>query len=89
LDEGELAALSVRDEGPGIAAQDLPRVFERFYKGEASRTAPGTGLGLAIVKHIVRAHGGTATAANASDGGAVFTVRLPRVFVGTRPAQQR
>ena len=88
-DEGELAALSVRDEGPGIAEQDLPRVFERFYKGEASRTAPGTGLGLAIVKHIVRAHGGTATAGNAPGGGAVFTVRLPKVFVGSRPAQQR
>ncbi|MBA4181452.1 MAG: hypothetical protein C0506_12750 [Anaerolinea sp.] len=89
VDEGELAALSVRDEGPGIAEQDLPRVFERFYKGEASRSTSGTGLGLAIVKHIVRAHGGTVTAANAPEGGAVFTVRLPRAFVGAKPAQQR
>lgn len=89
VDEGALAALSVRDEGNGIPEQDLPRVFERFYKGEASRSNPGTGLGLAIVKHIVRAHGGTATAANAPEGGAIFTVRLPKAFVGARPAQQR
>lgn len=89
VNEGDVVALSVRDEGPGIAEPDLPRVFERFYKGEASRSNSGTGLGLAIVKHIVRAHGGTATAANAPGGGAVFTVRLPRDFVGARPAQLR
>lgn len=88
-DEGELVALSVRDEGPGISESDLPRVFERFYKGEASRSNSGTGLGLAIVKHIVRSHGGTVGAANAEDGGAVFTVRLPKRFVGARPPLSR
>jgi len=79
-DEGDLVALAVRDEGPGIASQDLPRVFERFYKAEASRSSGGVGLGLAIVKHTVRAHGGTATAENAPGGGAIFTVRLPKKF---------
>jgi len=81
-DEGELAALSVRDEGPGIPPADLPRVFERFYKGDASRAGSGVGLGLAIVKHLVRAHGGTAEAKSSPGGGAQFTVRLPRKFVG-------
>ncbi|MCC7366087.1 MAG: PAS domain-containing protein [Dehalococcoidia bacterium] len=85
--EGELAAIAVTDQGPGINAQDLPRVFERFYKGEASRATSGTGLGLAIVKHIVRAHGGTAEVVSAEGEGATFTVRLPRHFVGLRPAE--
>ena len=88
-DEGQLVALSVRDEGPGIPESDVPRVFERFYKGEASRSNPGTGLGLAIVKHIVRSHGGTVSAANAAEGGAVFIVRLPKTFVGSRPPLSR
>jgi two-component system phosphate regulon sensor histidine kinase PhoR len=83
-DEGELAALEVRDEGQGIAVADLPRVFERFYKGDASRATAGAGLGLAIVKHIVRAHGGTVSAASPHGGGATFTVRLPKAFVAQR-----
>ncbi len=83
-DEGQLVAIWVRDEGPGIPEQDLPRVFERFYKGEASRATSGVGLGLAIVKHLVRAHGGTATVESRPGEGACFTVRLPRVFVGRR-----
>ena len=77
-------ALCVQDEGPGIPDQDLARVFERFYKGEASRSAAGVGLGLAIVKHLVRAHGGTATVESPPGEGALFTVRLPKVFVGKR-----
>ena len=81
-DEGALVALAVHDEGPGIAEQDLGRVFERFYKGEASRSSAGVGLGLAIVKHLVRAHGGTATVESRPGEGATFTVRLPRKFVG-------
>lgn len=83
-DEGELAALSVGDDGPGIAAQDLPRVFERFYKGDPSRSGAGVGLGLAIVKHLVRAHSGTAEVASPPGEGATFTVRLPHAFVGSR-----
>jgi signal transduction histidine kinase len=85
-DEGELAALSIRDEGPGIPPGDLPRVFERFYKGDASRAEAGVGLGLAIVKHLVRAHGGTAEVASRPGAGAEFTVRFPAKFVGSRRA---
>lgn len=85
-DEGDLAVLTVRDEGPGIAAGDLPRVFERFYKGDVSRAEPGVGLGLAIVKHLVRAHGGTADVVSRPGSGAEFTVRLPKQFVGAKRA---
>lgn len=85
-DEGELVALWVQDEGPGIPEQDLPRVFERFYKGEASRATAGVGLGLAIVKHLTRAHGGTATVESEPGHGAKFTIRLPKRFVGRRAA---
>ena len=83
-DEGELVALSVRDHGPGIPRQELPRVFERFYKGDASRSAAGVGLGLAIVKHIVRIHSGTVEAQSVPGEGATFTLRLPKQFVGAR-----
>ncbi|MGE0601156.1 MAG: ATP-binding protein [Dehalococcoidia bacterium] len=85
-DEGQLVAISVTDEGPGIAEQDIPRVFERFYKGEASRSDAGVGLGLAIVKHLVRAHGGTASVESPPGNGASFTVRLPKTFVGRAAA---
>ena len=82
--EGPLVAISVQDQGPGIAEQDIPRVFERFYKGDLSRADSGVGLGLAIVKHLARAHGGTATVESSPGAGARFTVRLPRKFVGRR-----
>jgi two-component system, OmpR family, sensor histidine kinase MprB len=67
----------VRDHGPGIDEADLPLVFERFYRAPTARGKPGSGLGLAIVRHVADAHGGSATAANAPDGGAVLTLRLP------------
>ncbi len=66
--------LTVRDHGPGFQEHDLPHVFDRFYRAEHARRLPGSGLGLAIVKQAAEAHGGSATAANASDGGAVLTV---------------
>jgi two-component system phosphate regulon sensor histidine kinase PhoR len=70
--------ITVTDSGPGIPAEDLARVFERFYRVDKSRSRPGgTGLGLAIVRHLVDLHGGTATAANRPEGGAEFTVKLP------------
>jgi two-component system sensor histidine kinase MprB len=69
--------LTVRDRGPGIEAQDLPHVFDRFYRSAEARTMPGSGLGLAIVRRTADRHGGTAAAANASDGGAVLTLSLP------------
>jgi heavy metal sensor kinase len=71
--------LSVADEGPGIAAQDLPHVFERFYRADKARSqgAGHAGLGLAIVQAIVTAHGGRIDVASAPGSGARFTVRLP------------
>ena len=84
-DEDALVAVEVCDDGPGIAAQDLDRVFERFYKAEHSRADSGAGLGLAIVKHLVQAHGGTVAARNEDGRGAAMTVRLPKRFVGREP----
>jgi two-component system phosphate regulon sensor histidine kinase PhoR len=70
--------LSVADNGPGIPADDLGRVFERFYRVDKARARPGgTGLGLAIVKHLVQVLEGEVTAINKEGGGAVFTVVLP------------
>jgi two-component system phosphate regulon sensor histidine kinase PhoR len=72
--------LTVADRGPGIPERDLPRIFERFYRVDRSRTRDpgGTGLGLSIVRHLVELHGGRVTAANRPGGGAVFTVWLRR-----------
>jgi two-component system, OmpR family, phosphate regulon sensor histidine kinase PhoR len=76
--QGANCVLAVADAGPGIPADDLRRVFERFYRVDQSRARPGgTGLGLAIVKHLVELHGGSVKAANRPEGGAVFTVTLP------------
>lgn len=74
--EGTTAVLSVEDEGPGIRPQDLPRIFDRFWRAPGA-PAGGTGLGLSIASWIVRNHRGTIQAANRPQGGAVFTVRLP------------
>ena len=66
------------DNGPGIPAEDLGRVFERFYRVDKSRGRPGgTGLGLAIVKHLADLHGGSVAVENVPGGGARFAVRLP------------
>ena len=75
LDDG---VLTVRDEGPGIAAEDLPHIFDRFYRSTEARTLPGSGLGLAIVRRAAERHGGTATAESQPDGGSVFTITVPR-----------
>ena len=71
--------VSVRDSGPGIPAEALPHVFERFYRADRSRSRSegGTGLGLAIALHLAEAHGGTLVAANHPQAGAVFTLSLP------------
>jgi two-component system OmpR family sensor kinase len=73
------ATLSVADQGPGIDPEDLPHVFERFYRSQPSRarSSGGFGLGLSIVRAIVVAHGGEVEAANTESGGAMFTLRLP------------
>ena len=74
-----LAVLTITDTGPGIPAQDLPHVFERFYRGDKSRTISNghAGLGLAISKAIVEAHGGTIEVSSRTGQGTTFTVRLP------------
>jgi two-component system OmpR family sensor kinase len=79
-EEGQ-AVLRVADEGPGIPALDLANLFERFYRAQYSRdrATGGTGLGLSIVRAIVTSHHGTIEAANRPEGGAVFTVRLPKL----------
>jgi len=77
LRNGESAALIVSDDGPGIPAGELERIFERFYQSDASRSDEGTGLGLAIARWIAREHGGRVYAANNPSGGAAFTVELP------------
>jgi two-component system, OmpR family, sensor histidine kinase MprB len=68
--------LTVRDHGPGFAEEDLPHVFERFFRAKDARGMPGSGLGLSIVRQAAEAHGGWVEAANASDGGAVLRVRF-------------
>ncbi|GAA3130050.1 hypothetical protein GCM10017687_51780 [Streptomyces echinatus] len=75
----EAIEIRVRDHGPGIPEDVLPHVFDRFYKASASRPrSEGSGLGLSIALENAHIHGGEITAANSPEGGAVFTLRLPR-----------
>ncbi|MEW2394148.1 HAMP domain-containing sensor histidine kinase [Streptomyces venezuelae] len=74
LDRGRL---TVRDHGPGIPADELPHVFDRFWRSPSARSLPGSGLGLSIVARTVRQSGGEVTLEAAEDGGTVATVRLP------------
>ncbi len=69
--------LEVADAGPGIADEDLPHVFDRFYRADTSRTMPGSGLGLAIVRQVAVRHGGAVWAGRAPEGGALLVLRLP------------
>ncbi|MCW2862914.1 MAG: hypothetical protein JWP48_4622 [Actinoallomurus sp.] len=69
--------LLVSDEGPGIAPEDLPHVFERFYRSRAARAVNGSGLGLAIVRKAAERHGGQVQAGNRPEGGALLRLRLP------------
>jgi two-component system sensor histidine kinase MprB len=76
----------VRDHGEGVADQDLPHVFDRFYRGANSRGKQGSGLGLAIVRQVAEQHGGSVSAGNAADGGAIFAIHLPTTpLTGERP----
>jgi len=68
--------VSVRDHGPGISAEDLPHVFDRFYRSRAARGMPGSGLGLAIVKQVADSHGGSVVAERAEGGGTRMRLRL-------------
>jgi two-component system sensor histidine kinase MprB len=69
--------LSVRDHGPGIDPEDLPHVFDRFYRAPTARAMPGSGLGLAIVRNVALVHDGAVTASPAAGGGTVVRLRLP------------
>ena len=69
--------LTVRDEGMGIAAHDLPRIWDRLYRGDQSRSEMGHGLGLSLVKAVVEAHGGRVDVQSKPGRGALFTVFLP------------
>ena len=71
--------LTVSDDGKGVAASDLPRLFERFYRGDQARTSRGTGLGLAIVKHVVTAAGGEVDATSEPGRGLTVRVRFSRI----------
>jgi len=75
--EGDTALIQIKDTGPGIEEKDLARIFERFYRADASRSTEGTGLGLSIAKAIVEAHGGEISAISTPGKGSCFFIRLP------------
>jgi two-component system sensor histidine kinase MprB len=85
LRDGELA---VRDHGPGIDPDELPHVFDRFYRGQKARPLPGSGLGLAIVRRVAETHGGGVSAGAAPGGGLVVRLWLPALpLAGRRQLQ--
>jgi two-component system sensor histidine kinase MtrB len=69
--------VDVRDHGPGLDDEAMQHVFDRFWQADRARVGAGSGLGLSIVEGVASEHGGHVTAANADDGGAVFTIALP------------
>jgi signal transduction histidine kinase len=75
-DNGQVL-IAVSDTGPGVPADELPRIWDRLFRGDTSRSERGLGLGLSLVKAIVEAHGGSVTVRSAPGQGATFTVRLP------------
>ena len=77
--DGDLSTVVVSDDGPGIDADHIDRVFDRFWRRDAARTRStgGAGLGFAIVAALVDAHGGTVTAATRPEGGASFSIGRP------------
>jgi signal transduction histidine kinase len=76
--DGDDAVIEVADRGPGFRPDELPHVFERFWRGRDAVTTGGSGIGLAVVAEVAAAHGGNVAAANRPEGGACLTVRLPR-----------
>ncbi|HEX5333119.1 MAG TPA: HAMP domain-containing sensor histidine kinase [Cellulomonas sp.] len=76
--EGDQAVVEVVDSGPGIAADELPHVFDRLWRGRAARQVAGSGIGLAVAREIVMAHGGAIEAASREGAGTTITIRLPR-----------
>jgi two-component system sensor histidine kinase MprB len=76
---GASVEIKVADRGPGIAEDDLERVFERFHRTKEARQMPGSGLGLAIVRQVVQGHGGRAWMSRRKGGGTEAWIRLPQV----------
>jgi signal transduction histidine kinase len=74
---GANAVIQVKDTGPGISTDDLPRIFDRLYRGDKSRSQRGLGLGLSLVKAVVSAHNGSVTVNSYPGQGAEFTITLP------------
>jgi two-component system OmpR family sensor kinase len=87
--EGSTAEIVVKDAGPGMPSEEAARVFERFYRVDASRARGhgGSGLGLSIVAAIVAAHGGTVSASSAPGAGMTVTVRIPVVGEPVEPVE--
>jgi signal transduction histidine kinase len=77
-ENGDTAVLTVEDDGIGISADDLPRIWERFYRSDRSRSSKGLGLGLALVRQIAEFHGGTAEVKSTEGVGSVFTVKISK-----------
>jgi two-component system sensor histidine kinase MprB len=77
----DVGGLRVRDHGTGIDPDDIPHLFDRFYRGATARGRPGSGLGLAIVRQVAEQHGGSVRASNAEGGGAEFVLALPATAV--------
>ena len=87
--DGDAAVLRVRDTGPGIPPDELPRIWDRLFRGDTSRTERGLGLGLSLVKAIVEAHGGRGRASTSEPGrGSTFTVRCRSASAGIGPSQR-
>jgi two-component system sensor histidine kinase MprB len=82
-------ALSVRDHGPGVEPDELPLLFDRFFRGAHERERHGSGLGLAIVRQVAEAHGGTVAAANADEGGLLVRLALPAAQPAPTPVAIR
>jgi signal transduction histidine kinase len=76
--EANADAISVSDTGAGIPERDLPRIFDRLYRGDQSRATRGLGLGLSLVRAVIEAHGGTINVSSTPGAGSTFTIRLPR-----------
>jgi signal transduction histidine kinase len=86
--EDHVAVLEVSDTGQGIPSDELPKIWERLFRGDKSRAQRGLGLGLSLVKAIVEAHGGTVAARSAEGSGATFSVRLPIGSSSGQPGAQ-
>jgi two-component system sensor histidine kinase BaeS len=83
-EDAEKIAIDVEDSGCGIAAEDLPNIFDRYFRGPNASCArsDGAGLGLAIAKRIIELHGGEITVLSSLESGSVFRFYLPRIHVG-------